>query len=149
MTKLQLLEQERVEALRNDMKYRKQIISSLIGSIKKAAIDRKMTDNITDELANEVLLKEKKTVQEMIDSCPKLRIDLLDLYNERLAIVNEFAPTMLDADEIAMELAMFCELEGLDLVKANKVAIMRGFMPTMKGRAEGRLVNQIITEALK
>ena len=33
---------------------------------------------------------------------------------------------------------MFCEVKGLKLTKANRATIMKGFMPTIKGRADGR-----------
>lgn len=149
MNKMKILETEMINAMKAGQKLRKQVIASVIGNIKKLAIDRKTLENITDELVDEVLLKEKKTVQEMIDSCPETRIDLLEEYNARLVIIEEFAPKMLTRDEIIMELAIFCELENIELAKANRAIIMRGFMPTIKGRAEGKLVNQIIMEALK
>ena len=149
MNKMKILETEMITAMKAGQKLRKQVIASVIGNIKKLAIDRKTLENITDELVDEVLLKEKKTVQEMIDSCPETRIDLLEEYNARLAIIEEFAPKMLTRDEIIMELAIFCELEDIELAKANRAIIMRGFMPTIKGRADGKLANQIITEVLK
>jgi uncharacterized protein YqeY len=55
---------------------------------------------------------------------------------------------MMTEDEIAMELSTYCSLEGLELTKANRAAIMRGFMPTIKGRADGKLANKVITEML-
>lgn len=149
MNKMKILETEMITAMKAGQKLRKQVIASVIGNIKKLAIDRKTLENITDELIDEVLLKEKKTVQEMIDSCPETRIDLLEEYNARLAIIEEFAPKMLTRDEIIMELVIFCELEDIELAKANRAIIMRGFMPTIKGRADGKLANQIITEVLK
>ena len=58
-----------VEQLNADMftamkakdKFKKNTLASLLGAVKKVAIDRKCKDNISEELVNEVLLKELKT----------------------------------------------------------------------------------------
>lgn len=145
---LDVLNKEMIAAMKNKDKLRKDTISALIGAVKKAAIDKKCKDNIPEDLITEVILKEQKTVNEMIDTCPADRTETLEEYKARAAVIAEFAPTMMKEDEIAMELMMYCAFEGLDLVKANRAAIMRGFMPTLKGRADGKLANKVITEAL-
>ena len=66
---LETLQKEMIAAMKNKDKVRKDVLSSLIGAIKKAAIDQKCKENITEKLVDEVILKEKKTVQEMIDTC--------------------------------------------------------------------------------
>ena len=81
---LEKLQTEMIAAMKSKNKSRKDTISSLIGAIKKTAIDKRCKDNITEELVNEVILKEKKTVQEMIDTCPANRTDLFFEYQERL-----------------------------------------------------------------
>lgn len=145
---IEQLNKEMIAAMKNKDKLRKDAISALIGAVKKAAIDKKCKDNIPEDLITEVILKEQKTINEMIDTCPADRTETLEEYKVRAAIIAEFAPTMMTEDEIAMELGMYCSLEGLELTKANRAAIMRGFMPTIKGRADGKLANKVITEML-
>ena len=142
------INEEMYKAMRNKDKLRKDTLSALLGAIKKAAIDKKCKDCIPEELITEVILKEQKTVNEMIDTCPKDRENTLIEYKERAKIIAEFAPKMMTEDDIKMELLMFCEFEGLDLTKANRAKIMKGFMPGLKGRADGKLANKIITELL-
>ena len=142
------INEEMYKALRNKDKLRKDTLSALLGAIKKAAIDKKCKDCISEELITEVILKEQKTIKEMIDTCPADRIDTLAEYEARAAVIAEFAPTMMSEEDIKMELLMFCELEGLDLTKSNRAKIMKGFMPGLKGRADGKLANKIITELL-
>ena len=62
---LEKLQAEMVTAMKDKNKARKDTISSLIGAVKKTAIDKKCKDNITEALVDEVILKEKKTVQEI------------------------------------------------------------------------------------
>lgn len=146
---LEILSKEMITAMKNKDKLRKDTISALIGAIKKAGIDKGCRDSIPENLVTEVILKEQKTINEMIDTCPADRTETLAEYKTRAAVIAEFAPKMMTEDEIAMELGMYCTLEGLELTKANRAAIMRGFMPTIKGRADGKLANKVITEVLK
>ena len=81
-------------------KVRKYAISSLVSAAKKAAIDEGCRDNIPEELVNKVILKEMKSVKEQIDTCPATRTDLLDEYNTRYAIFEEYAPAMMSAEEV-------------------------------------------------
>ena len=74
---LEKLQQEMIAAMKTGDKFRKTVISTTIAQIKKAAIDKGCRDNIPESLVDEVLLKTKKTAQEMIDTCPKDRKDKL------------------------------------------------------------------------
>ena len=138
-----------IVAMKNKDKLRKDTLSAVIGAVKKAAIDRKCKDNITEALVDEIVLKELKTIKEMIDTCPADREETKAEYIGRYNILVPYAPVQLSEEEIKMELIMFCEFEGIDLIKTNRAAIMRGFMPTIKGRADGKLANKVITGILR
>ena len=145
---LEMLSKEMITAMKNKDKLRKDTISALIGAVKKAGIDKGCRDNIPESLVTEVILKEQKTINEMIDTCPADRENTLIEYKARAAVIAEFAPVMMTEDEIAIELDAYCVFKGLEPTKANRAAIMRGFMPTIKGRADGKLANKVITEML-
>ena len=148
---LDKLQSEMITAMKEKNKSRKDTISSLIGAIKKMSIDKKCKDNITEDLVNEVILKEKKTVQEMIDTCPKERTELLMEYTERLNVINEFAPKLVtDKDEIKrMILSSLPDSSEIEINKSNKGIIMKHVMPAMKGNADMKIVNEAINELLK
>lgn len=146
---IEILNADMITAMKNKDKFKKDVLSSLIGAVKRVAIDRKCRDNISEELVNEVLLKELKTVKEMIDTCPKDREKTLSEYTERYDIIASYAPQMLTAAGIESEFSFWAEQNSIELVKANKGLIMKGFMPTIKGRADGKLANKIIMEMLK
>ena len=145
---LEMLSKEMITAMKNKDKLRTDTISALIGAVKKAGIDKGCRDNIPESLVTEVILKEQKTINEMIDTCPADRENTLIEYKARAAVIAEFAPVMMTEDEIAIELDAYCVFKGLEPTKANRAAIMRGFMPTIKGRADGKLANKVITEML-
>lgn len=139
---LEVLQKEMIAAMKAKNKSRKDTLSSLISAVKKTAIDEKCKDNITEDLVNRVLLKEKKTVQEMIDTCPAEREDLLNEYKSRMFVINEFAPKMMSEDEVKN--AIYDILATVDTSKSNKGMIMKIVMPKLKGKADGKLINKVV-----
>lgn len=148
--KLETLQAAMIAAMKNKDKERKDTLSSLIGAVKKTAIDKLCKDNITEDLVGEVILKEKKTVQEMIDTCPVERTDLLKQYTERLKVIDEFAPVLMtDEEEIKNTITTLLSDNQIEVMKANKGQIMKTIMPVMKGKADMKIVNKVIEEMLK
>lgn len=146
---IEQLRNDRNEAMKAKDTLKKDTLSAIIGAIDKTAIDRKCKDNITEALVDEVLLKELKTVKEMIDTCPADRDETRAEYTARYNIVASYAPQMLTAEEVELEFVFWASQNSIELVKANKGIIMRGFMPLMKGRADGKVVNEVIMGVLK
>ena len=146
---IEILTQDMYAAMKAKDKFKKDTIASIIGAVQKTAIDRKCKDNITEALVDEVLLKELKTVKEMIDTCPADRVETRAEYTARYNIVASYAPQMLTEGEVLIEFMYWTEQNSVELVKANKGIIMKGFMPLMKGRADGKMVNKVIMEVLK
>ena len=146
---VEILTQDMYAAMKAKDKFKKDTIASIIGAVQKTAIDRKCKDNITEALVDEVLLKELKTVKEMIDTCPADRVETRAEYTARYNIVASYAPQMLTEGEVLIEFMYWTEQNSVELVKANKGIIMKGFMPLMKGRADGKMVNKVIMEVLK
>lgn len=144
---LEILQKEMVAAMKAKDKLRKETISSLIGAIKKVAIDERCKDNITEELVNKVLLKEKKTVQEMISTCPVSRTDLYFEYTERLKIIDEFVPKMMNEDEVRKE--VYHIIATTDIRQAGKGVIMKAVMPILKGKADGKVISKVVDEIVK
>ena len=147
---LETLQAAMIAAMKERNKERKETISSLIGAVKKTAIDKLCKDNITEDLVNEVILKEKKTVQEQIDTCPASREDLLNEYKSRLEVINEFAPKLMtDEKEIRNVITTLLASTSIPPVKSSKGQIMKVVMPAMKGKADMKIVNKVIMEMLE
>ena len=141
---LEVLQKEMISAMKAKDKIRKDTVSSLISAIKKMAIDEKCKDNITEDLVNRVILKEKKTMQDMIDTCPADRVDTLAEYNQKMAIIEEFVPQMMNEDEVRQ--AVYNIIASVDIQQTGKGAIMKVVMPRLKGKADGKLINKVVTE---
>lgn len=147
---LETLQSAMITAMKNHEKERKDTISSLIGAIKKTAIDRKCKESISEELVSEVILKEKKTVQEMIDTCPEDRIELKNEYSYRLSVINEFAPTLItDEQELKKIITTLLSEAHIEPFKNNKGQIMKTVMPELKGKVDMKIANEVITKMLQ
>ena len=97
---LETLQKDMIAAMKAKDKERKDSISSLIGAIKKVAIDEKVREDIPEELVDRVILKELKSVKEQIDTCPAERVELMESYKNRYAVIESYAPKMLTAEEV-------------------------------------------------
>ena len=145
---LEMLEKEMTKARRNRDTVRITAISGLVNAVKVAAINERCKDNITEEIVNNILIKEQKTVQEMIDTCPADRTDLMAEYKNRMAIVKEFAPQLL-TDPIEIKNQIMDAINGeIEFTKNNKGKIMKIIAPIFKGKADMKIVNQVIGEML-
>lgn len=139
---LEILQAEMITAMKNKDKLRKDTISSLVQAIKKFGIDNKCKDNITNEQLSSVILKEKKTMQEMIDTCPADRTDTLAEFNARMAIINEFAPSLMDNEDA---IKTFVQNLGIEPIKSNRGEIMKA----LKGKADMKIANQVVSKMLQ
>ena len=114
--------------------------------MKKVAIDEGCRDDISSELVDRVILKELKSVKEQIDTCPESRQDLKDEYQARYDVIAKYAPKLLDASEIK---AYLQEKHAELIASGNKGQIMKTIMPELKGKADGKVINQVVAEFCK
>lgn len=135
--KLEILHDQMVAAMKAKNKIRKAALASAIDAVNKATITATGRVPITEELVDAVLLKEVKTIKEMIDMCPAERADLLNEYEQRLATIKEFAPQLItDKSEIEKLIKSL----GIELTKANRGAIMK----ELKGKVDMKLANEVL-----
>ena len=146
---LETLQKDMIAAMKAQNKVKKDALSAIIGNIKKTAIDEKCKDNITEELVNRVILKEKKTVQEMIDTCPADRTDTLFALRVRMAIIEEYAPKMMSDEEIKDAILTLLSEAGLEPVKDNEKKAMKIVMPYFKGKADMSMVRRIFVQTME
>ena len=138
---LEVLRKDMVAAMKAKDKTTKDAVSSLVSAVKKAAIDEGCRDDIKGELVDKVILKELKSVKEQIDTCPESRQDLKDEYQARYDVIAKYAPQQMSADEIRTYLeGKFAEV----LATKNKGQIMKAVMGDLKGKADGKLINQVV-----
>lgn len=146
---LEKIQSEMIHAMKNKDKFRKSVLSQLVDSVKKTAIDKNCRDNITETLVDEVLLKYKKMVQEMIDTCPVERTETLEEYKKQMEVVAEFAPTLI-TNETQIRLMILDVVNGeIEFSKSNRGKIMKIIAPVFKGKADMGVVNKVVGNMLQ
>ena len=143
---LEKLQKDMIAAMKARDKERKDSISSLVSAVKKVGIDNGCRDNIPEDIVDSDILKEIKSVKEQIDTCPADRTDLLEQYKARYDVFNEYAPKLLSEDEVREILTTkFADV----IATKNKGQIMKTVMAELKGKADGKVINQVVAELCK
>jgi uncharacterized protein len=143
---MEQLQKDMIAAMKARDKVRKEAISSLVSAVKKIAIDEGCRDNIPDEVVDRAILKEMKLVKEQLDTCPKERAELQESYQATYDIIMEYAPSMMSEDEIKA----FISNNFADAIATkNKGMIMKNIMSELKGKADGKLINQVVGDLCK
>ena len=123
-------------------------LRSVVAAVKKAAIDKRC--EITEELVDEMLLKEVKIIKEQIDTCPATRPEMREEYEHRLMIVENFAPKLVtDPVKITEMIEAILDSAGVVIETANKGTVMKAVMPALKGKVDMKIANQIISNYVK
>ncbi|WP_230398994.1 GatB/YqeY domain-containing protein [Novisyntrophococcus fermenticellae] len=143
---LEKLRADMVAAMKAKDKPRKEAISSLVSAVKKIAIDEGCREDVPSELVDRVILKELKTAKEQIDTCPEARKDLLAEYQFRYDVIDAYAPRQMSPEEVKA----YIDEKFADIIASgNKGMIMKNVMAEMKGKADGKIINQVVSDLCK
>ena len=145
---LEALQQEMIVAMKSGDKFRKTTISTVIARIKNTAIDKGCRDNIPEDMVDAELLKAKKITQEMIDTCPESRQDLLEDYKKQMEVVCEFAPKLI-TDEAEIKTILNDNFHEIEPVKGNRGKIMKEISANYKGKIDMGIVNKVVGGMLR
>ena len=145
---LEKLQSEMIQAMKNKDKTRKSVLSGLVDAVKKASMTNNGRVEITEQLVDEVLLKYKKMVQEQIDTCPAERIETLEEYKTQMAIVAEFAPTLITDETEIRYLILDIVNNEHEFSKSNRGILMKIIAPVLKGKADMSIVNKVLSNII-
>lgn len=148
MSKIDEVRADMVKAMKAKDKDTKETLSMLLAALKNKAIDKR--EDLTPEEETQVILKEIKLTKETLDMTPADRTEIIEECNKRLAVLEQYAPKMMDEAEIKEVVASVLAEMGLDAPTAkDKGKIMKNLMPKVKGKADGKLVNEIVSTFMK
>ena len=143
MTKQELVRAAMMDALKNKDRTAKDTLSMLLAALKNAEIDKR--SELSEAECDAVVQKEIKCVNETLESCPAERQDVVEECHTKLKILEQFAPKLLSQEEITVIIKdTLTELSLSSPTKKDKGKIMKGLMPKVKGKADGKLVNQLL-----
>ena len=148
MSKIELVRAAMVEAMKAKDKDRKDSLSMLLSALKNADIDKRSP--LTEDEANAVIKKELKQTKETMDTAPADRTDIIEEARKRMEVYQEFAPADLTVDQITEIInGVLKELEMEAPTAKDKGRIMKVLMPLVKGKADGKVVNEVLAGMMK
>ena len=135
------------EPVRDKEKEKKEVLSMLLADLKNYEINNRV--ELTDEAAAQVVLKQIKQLKETLSLTPADRTDIINECNFSISVLQNYAPEMMDKD--AIEKVIKETLAELSIEKPtpkDKGAIMKTLMPKVKGKADGKLVNEVLASMM-
>ena len=134
------------QALRQGDKVRRSVIRLVMAAINNAEIARQATLNDADIYG--VIAKEIRQRKESIEAF-KLgkRQDLVAQEEAEMAILQEYLPQQMTREEIIAEARRVIDEVGAQGAK-DKGKVMPKLIAQLKGRADGREINAVVTELL-
>lgn len=140
------LTQELKDAMRAKDETRKRTIRMALAEVKNAEIDNQAELQESDVLA--ILQKEVKSRHETIEGAQQAgREDLILEAKSEITILEVFLPQALSPDEIEVIVAETIADVGATSMR-DMGSVMQAVMPKVRGRADGKEVNQIVRRLL-
>lgn len=144
MSKIEVIRSEMITAMKAGDKRRKEALSMLLSALKNKAIDKRA--DLTEEEENEVVLKEIKQTKESIETAPANRTDIIEQAQFKINVYQEFAPKFLSDEEIKNLIhEILLSLDISTPTIKDKGRIMKELMPKVKGKSDGKVVNEIVS----
>ena len=142
----QKLSDDLKQAMRSGDTLKRSVIRMLMAAIKNAEIARQAKLENSDILG--VIAKEVRQRRESIEAFKQgNRQDLVDKEEAELAVLQGYLPQQLTRDEIVEAVQkVIAEVEAKG--PGDKGKVMPKLMAQLKGRADGREINEVVSELL-
>ena len=143
MSKIDEVRSAMVTAMKAGDKETQETLSMLLSALKNKAIEKRA--DLTEEEETQVIMKEIKQTKETLEMTPADRTEIVEECEKRLAVLEQYAPKMMSEEEIKSVIDATLSELGIDTPTAkDKGRIMKELMPKVKGKADGKLVNNLL-----
>jgi uncharacterized protein YqeY len=134
------------QAMREGDKVKRSAIRLAIAAIKNAEIARQTTLEDSDILG--IIAKEIRQRKESIEAFQQGgRQELASQEEAEMAVLEQYLPQQMSRDEIIAEARRIIEEVGAEGIR-DKGKVMPQLIAKLKGRADGREINEVVTELL-
>lgn len=141
------------EDLITSMKSKDELKTTTLRMIKSAAKNAEIAKRGKGDLTEEdimgvlsTMVKQRKESAEQYEKAN--RKDLADKENTEISIIQEYLPKQLTPEELGEIIKATIQETGVAGMK-EMGKLMKALMPKVKGKADGKLVNQMIKEILE
>lgn len=143
----QKLAEDLKQALKGGDKIKCSVLRLVLAAIKNAEIARQITLDDADILG--VIAKEARQRRESIEAFRQgNRQDLVTQEEAELAILNQYLPQQMTREDIIIEARRVIDEVGARGA-ADKGKVMPKLIAQLKGKADGREINAVVTELLQ
>ncbi|WP_201318380.1 MULTISPECIES: GatB/YqeY domain-containing protein [unclassified Paenibacillus] len=133
-------------AMKSQDKFKLSVIRMVRAAIKNIEIDQRKT--LEEQEVLDVLNREVKQRKDSLQEFEKAgRQDLAENLRAEIAILMEYMPQQLSDEEVKAIVQQTIQEVGASS-KADMGKVMGALMPKVKGRADGKVVNQFVQQLL-
>jgi uncharacterized protein YqeY len=142
----QKLSDDLKQAMRDGDKVKRSAIRLAIAAIKNAEIARQTVLEDSDILG--VIAKEIRQRKESIEAFKQGgRQELVAIEEAEMAVLEQYLPQQMSRDEVIAEARRVIDEVGAEGIR-DKGKVMPQLIARLKGRADGREINEVVTELL-
>ena len=144
----QKLEEDLVTAMKARDAEKTGVLRMVKAALTNYKIDKKK-ENLEDSEVLEIFSKQAKQRKESLDSFEKAgRTELAEKEKKELVVLQAYLPKQLGDEEIKALAQKAIVVSGAK-TKAELGKVMKELMPLVKGKTDGRRVNEIVLSLLK
>ncbi|MDF2548145.1 GatB/YqeY domain-containing protein [Anaerosolibacter sp.] len=134
-------------AMKEKDQLRKSVITMIRAAIKQYEVDKRV--ELDDESILDIMSKQVKQKRDAIEEFAKgNRQDLVDEAKAEIDILMEYLPQQLTEEEMKQIVSEVVKEVGATTAK-DMGKVMSALMPKVKGRADGKLLNQVVRQFLQ
>lgn len=140
------LNEDMKQAMKSQDKFRLSVIRMIRSAIKNIEIDQRKA--LDDDEVLDILNREIKQRRDSLQEFNKAgRDDLANQAEAEIAVIADYLPQQFTEEEVKVLVQQTIQETGASS-KADMGKVMSALMPKVKGRTDGKLVNQLVLQAL-
>ena len=147
MSLKQKLQEDLKSSMKNKDAIKKSVITLIRSSIKQYEVDNRV--ELQDDEIVDLIAKQLKQTRDSREEFAKAgRDDLVSKAEAEIEVLKEYLPQQLSEEELnEIVISTISELGATSMKDMKK--IMTSIMPKVKGRADGKLINELVKKNLQ
>ena len=147
MSLKQKLQEDLKSSMKNKDAIKKSVITLIRSSIKQYEVDNRV--ELQDDEIVDLIAKQLKQTRDSREEFAKAgRDDLVSKAEAEIEVLKEYLPQQLSEEELNETVIATISEVGATSMKDMK-HIMSSIMPKVKGRADGKLINELVRKNLQ
>ena len=147
MSLKQKLQEDLKSSMKNKDDIKKSVITLIRSSIKQYEVDNRV--ELQDDEIVDLIAKQLKQTRDSREEFAKAgRDDLVSKAEAEIEVLKEYLPQQLSEEELnEIVISTISEVGATSMKDMKK--IMTSIMPKVKGRADGKLINELVKKNLQ